>query len=67
MAETDMNYLSDVSGSMESNDCIPLLKSGLKELLVKLHPDKSISLINYAGDSQKLLNDLFFLYLSENN
>ena len=52
---------------MESNDCLPLLKSGLKELLVKLHPDKPISLINYTDDVQKLLDDLFFLYLSENN
>ena len=67
MAEKGVNYLSDFSGSMESNDCLPLLKSGVKELLVKLQPDKSISLINYAGDSQKLLDDLFFLYLSENN
>jgi len=67
MAEKGVNYLSDVSGSMESNDCLPLLKSGLKELLVKLHPDKPISLINYTDDVQKLLDDLFFLYLSENN
>ena len=67
MAEKGVNYLSDVSGSMESNDCLPLLKSGLKELLIKLHPDKPISLIDYIGDVQKLLDDLFFLYVSENN
>ena len=67
MAEKGLNYLSDVSGSMESNDCLPLLKSGLKELLIKLHPDKPISLIDYIGDVQKLLDDLFFLYVSENN
>jgi len=52
---------------MESNDCLPLLKSGLKELLIKLHPDKPISLIDYIDDVQKLLDDLFFLYVSENN
>ena len=52
---------------MESNDYLPVIKSGLKELLAKLHPDKPISLINYTGDVQKLLDDLFFLYLSENN
>lgn len=48
-------FLVDVSGSMDQVDKLPLLKSGLKELLYELNPDDCISLITYSGEVKKLL------------
>ena len=48
-------FLIDVSGSMCSNDKLPLLKSGLKELVTQLKPDDRISIITYSGEVEKLL------------
>ena len=45
-------FLVDVSGSIDSNDCLSLLKSGLKELLVKPNPDDLISLITNLDEVQ---------------
>ena len=59
--------LVDVSSSMNSNELLPLLKSGLEELLVKPNPDDRLSLITYLDDVQKSLYDLIFLFVSENN
>ena len=60
-------HLVDVSSSMDSNELLPLLKSGLEELLVKPNPDDRLSLITYLDDVQKSLYDLIFLFVSENN
>lgn len=48
-------FLVDVSGSMDEEEKIGLLKSGLIELLSHLQPDDRISLITYSGDVKKLL------------
>lgn len=48
-------FLVDVSGSMDSDDKLDLLKSGLVQLLEKLNPNDRISLITYSGDVKKLL------------
>ena len=48
-------FLVDVSGSMYSEDKLPLLKSGLKELLFQLAPEDRISIITYSGEVRKLL------------
>ena len=48
-------FLIDVSGSMDSNDKIGLLKSGLTTLLHQLRPTDRISLITYSGEVRKLL------------
>lgn len=48
-------FLVDVSGSMNASDKLPLLKSGLRELLYKLRPTDRISLITYSGEVSKLL------------
>ena len=47
MPRANFVFLVDVSGSMDSNDRLDLLKSGLKELLSKMNPDDRISLITY--------------------
>ncbi len=48
-------FLIDVSGSMDSTDKLPLLKSGLKALLHELKPTDRISIITYSGEVKKLL------------
>ena len=48
-------FLVDVSGSMYSDDKLPMLKKGLTELLNKLDPDDRISIITYSGQVEKLL------------
>ena len=48
-------FLVDVSGSMYSEDKLPLLKSGLNELLFQLAPEDRISIITYSGEVRKLL------------
>ena len=60
-------FLVDVFGSMNSNELLQLLKSGLEELFVKPNPDDRLSLITYLDDVQKSLYDLIFLFVSENN
>lgn len=42
-------FLIDVSGSMQSQDKLPLVKTSLKLLLDKLAPEDSVSLVTYAG------------------
>ena len=48
-------HLVDVSSSMDNNELLPLLKSGLEELLVKPNPDDLLSLITYLDDVKKML------------
>ena len=48
-------FLVDVSGSMDSDDKLDLLKSGLKVMLGQMDPADRISLITYSGEVKKLL------------
>jgi Ca-activated chloride channel family protein len=48
-------FLIDVSGSMDSNDKLPLLKSGLLALLNELNPEDQISIVTYSGKPETLL------------
>ncbi|MDO5442035.1 MAG: VWA domain-containing protein [Bacteroidia bacterium] len=48
-------FLVDVSGSMDSEDKIDLLKSGLKALVDVLDPEDRISIITYSGSVKKVL------------
>ncbi len=43
-------FLVDVSGSMNSSDKLPLLKNGLKMMVDNLGEDDIISLVTYSGD-----------------
>jgi Ca-activated chloride channel family protein len=44
-------FLVDVSGSMEPQDKLPLVKSALRLLVKELRPQDSVALVTYAGSS----------------
>lgn len=48
-------FLIDVSGSMNSQDKLYLLKTGLKNLVEHLRPTDRISIVTYSGTVKKLL------------
>ena len=48
-------FLIDVSGSMDSDDKLPLLKSGLVSMLDKMDPEDQVSIVTYSGKSEILL------------
>jgi Ca-activated chloride channel family protein len=44
-------FLLDVSGSMESEDRLPLVKNALRLLLDQLQPDDTVGIVTYASGS----------------
>lgn len=48
---SNLVFLLDVSGSMNSSDKLPLVKSSMKMLLDSLHPDDTVSIVTYAGST----------------
>ena len=48
-------FLVDVSGSMSSNDKLPLLKTCLKSMLAQMNPEDQVSIVTYSGKSETLL------------
>lgn len=48
-------FLLDVSGSMDSPDKLPLVKSAFKLLVQQLHPQDKVSIVVYAGSSGLVL------------
>ncbi len=48
---SNLVFLLDVSGSMNSSDKLPLLKSSLGLLLDTLKPDDTVSIATYAGST----------------
>ena len=48
-------FLVDVSGSMNSPDKLPLLKSALKLMVDRLRPEDRISLVTYSGGTRVVL------------
>lgn len=67
---SNLVFLIDVSGSMDSPDKLPLVKSSMKLLLESLKADDTVSIVVYAGaagavleptkvsDKQKIINAL---------
>ena len=55
MGPRNLVFLVDVSGSMESEDKLPLLRAGLKLLVADLKPHDRISMVAYAGASGLVL------------
>lgn len=49
-------FLLDVSGSMYSQDKLPLMIQAFNILIDNLNPDDRISIVTYAGDDQVLLD-----------
>lgn len=52
---SNLVFLVDVSGSMNSPERLPLLKSSLKLLVRQLRPQDSVSLVTYASGTQVVL------------
>ena len=48
-------FLIDTSGSMGSDDKLPLLKSGLLNMLEGMDPDDQVAIVTYSGKSETLL------------
>ncbi len=48
-------FLIDVSGSMDEDDKLPLLKSGFRLLVGKLKETDTVSIVTYAGDAGVVL------------
>jgi Ca-activated chloride channel family protein len=52
---SNLVFLLDVSGSMNSPDKLPLVKNSLKMLLDNLKPDDTIGIVVYAGSAGTVL------------
>jgi Ca-activated chloride channel family protein len=52
---SNLVFLIDVSGSMDEEDKLPLVKSSLKLLVNQLHPQDKVSLVVYAGHAGLVL------------
>ncbi len=52
---SNLVMLLDVSGSMNSPDKLPLVKSSMKMLLDSLRPDDTVSIVVYAGAAGQVL------------
>ena len=52
---TNLVFLLDVSGSMNSPDKLPLLKNSMKLLLQSLKPDDTVAIVVYAGAAGTVL------------
>lgn len=46
---SNLVFLIDVSGSMQSTDKLPLLKQSLQTLLLGLQPDDTVAIVTYAN------------------
>jgi Ca-activated chloride channel family protein len=53
---SNLTFLIDVSGSMDSYDKLPLLKSAFGLLVETLGPQDAVSIVTYAGDSRIALD-----------
>ncbi len=54
--KTNLVFLVDVSGSMDNQDKIGLLKEGLHKLVEELNEEDHVSLVTYAGHSAVVLD-----------
>ena len=52
---SNLVFLIDVSGSMESQDKLPLLKNSLRMLVNSLKPDDTVAIVVYAGAAGTVL------------
>lgn len=53
---SNLVFLIDVSGSMSSNDKLPLLKESLKMMVAQLRPEERVSIVVYAGAAGLVLD-----------
>ncbi len=55
-AGNNLVFLIDVSGSMSSNDKLPLLKQSFSQLVASLTPRDTVSIVTYSGREQVVLD-----------
>ncbi len=55
LPESNLVFLIDVSGSMSSDDKLPLLKKSLNELVDNYTGEGTISIVTYSGEEKVLL------------
>ena len=53
---SNLVFLLDVSGSMQNNDKLPLLKKGLTMMVQRLTENDTVSVVTYAGNAGVVLN-----------
>ncbi|MEI8011789.1 MAG: von Willebrand factor type A domain-containing protein [Candidatus Omnitrophota bacterium] len=53
---SNLVFLIDVSGSMQDNNKLPLLKEGFKMMVRQLRPEDRVSIVVYAGYAGKVLD-----------
>jgi Ca-activated chloride channel family protein len=53
--KANLVFLIDVSGSMNEQDKLPLLRSAFRLLVNRLKPDDTVSIVTYAGDAGTVL------------
>jgi len=53
--KANLVFLIDVSGSMNSNDKLPLLKNSLRLMVNSLEPDDTVAIVVYAGAAGTVL------------
>jgi Ca-activated chloride channel family protein len=53
---SNLVFLIDVSGSMDSPDKLPLLKESLKMMVAQLRPEERVSMVVYAGNAGLVLD-----------
>lgn len=56
LPDTNLVYLIDVSGSMGSEDKLPLVKTALLEMVDQLRPQDKISIVTYSGKEEVILS-----------
>lgn len=49
-------FLIDVSGSMQAPDKLPLVKQAMTQLAREMRPQDRVSIVTYAGNTEKILN-----------
>jgi Ca-activated chloride channel family protein len=52
---SNLVFLLDVSGSMESPDKLPLLRNAFAMMVENLHPNDTVSIVTYAGNAGTVL------------
>lgn len=56
LAASNLVFLIDVSGSMNSADKLPLVQQGLKMMVSRLRPQDRVSMVVYAGNAGLVLD-----------
>ncbi|MDR0541201.1 MAG: VWA domain-containing protein [Dysgonamonadaceae bacterium] len=59
LPDANFVFLIDVSGSMDSNDKLGILKTGFKQMVDEMRSTDKIAIVTYAGRAEVLLQSTF--------